>query len=371
MKHSSSLGRLRIESLALPEEMLQALKAHRFRSVGDIMAFGVSNVVLLCRIGESGSASIDAALRAPDKSASVFTKRVPFKMATSFEQKVDFSCSEEFLSTPVTKLRLSSRAAAILHRLGLKTIGDILVYGIENFASVDTIGELTCANIQDSILDLMDGEMLDHGTSFSRLVYCLLPPDEDKRNVMESRFGLSTGKGMSIPEVANSWGMSEHRVGKIILREMRKMTLGKAGVALQLLRERFEVVLIRNGHIVAFEDLPLHPFFRNRNGIRPIVFMINLLCALFPKRYRIIDSNYLTCLSPREIAKRTEWLKDIFEVFLRQIAIGAGSGQFPPSPRYVLHCLHKNQRENNAQPEPYTQNRGISPFGQKSRKAFV
>lgn len=64
MKHNSSLGRLWVETLVLPEEILQALEAHRFRSVRDIMAFGVSNVALLWEIDESGSALIEAALLA-------------------------------------------------------------------------------------------------------------------------------------------------------------------------------------------------------------------------------------------------------------------------------------------------------------------
>lgn len=167
-------------------------------------------------------------------------------MAKSFEQRVDFSCSEEFLLISVRKLRLSSRAGAILRRLGLKTIGDVLGYCIETFTNFDSIGVLPCVNIQDSILDLLDGEMLYHSTLFSHLIDYLLPSDEDKRNIMEARFGLRIGKGMSIPEVTASLGMSEHRVGKIVLRGMRKMTLGKAGVALQLLRERFEVCLTRS-----------------------------------------------------------------------------------------------------------------------------
>jgi hypothetical protein len=69
------------------------------------------------------------------------------------------------------------------------------------------------------------------------------------------------------------------------------------------------------------------------------------------------------------IATRTEWLKDIFKVFLHQIAVAADFGQFPPSPRYVLHRLHKDHK--GAQPEPHMQSSGVSSFGQKAGRMLV
>jgi hypothetical protein len=356
MKNIRSMERLQIEALALPDEIMRALKGHRFRTAKDILAFGVSDVALVCKMGSDAPALIETALSAPPPAGvPLFSKRTPFRAANSFEQKIRFSCSEKFLQSPITDLRLSSRAAGVLHHLCLETISDILDYGPGNLACFRSIGEVTCANIQNAILDLMDGELLSQQTKLPTLVDSLLPTAPDKRKVIKARFGFDTGKGMTLPEVGQSLGMSVHQVGKILIREMRKMTLGQAGIALYLLQQRLEVVLIRNGCIAALEDILRYPFFRSC-GRKHLGFLTNLLCTLFPKNYRIIDDHYLTSLSPAEVLKRTDELSNVYKRFLQQMAVTeAGSIEgFPPSFRYVLHCLQENRDR-------------ISPHGEYNR----
>jgi hypothetical protein len=310
----------------------------------------VSNVAIICKIGGHGAASIEAALATPPKHVKLFSEKVPFKMATSFEQKVQFSCSEEFLLMPVTSLRLSSRAVRILRQLGLETISDVLDYGVGNFAGLKNIGELTSANIENAILDLACGESLNQQASFRRLLNSLLPAEPEKRAIIKARFGHDTGMIMSIPEVAQVQCTSEYRVGKMILREMPKMTLGQAGSALSLIRQRIEVALYANGYIAAFEDIVRHPLFRgcSRNHL---LFTVNLLCALFPEAYRMIDGYYLTSLTPAEVAERTKRVISAYGRFLKTMSASKFRlrGELPPSSRYILHCL--KMADNDKAPE--------------------
>jgi hypothetical protein len=345
MKNVPSSGRLRVEVLALPDETLQTLKAHRFRTVQDILAFGVSDVASLCGMGGDGPQLIEAALNAPPEGLTLFSKTTPFRAANSFEQKILFGCSEEFLILPITSLRLSSRAVGILHRLRLQTISDILDYGLENLASLTKLGEVTSANIKNAILDMLDGESLNQQTKFPTLLHSLLQTTPDRREIIKARFGFDTGKGMTLPEVGHFLGMSMHQVGKILISELRKMILGRTGIAVYLLRQRVDVVLVRNGYIAAFEDILRNAFFQ-RCGWKHLSFVINLLCALFPKNYRIIEDHYLTSLSPEEVIKCTNRLSSAYKRFLEQMAAEAGSIEgFAPSFRYVLHCLQKNHKK--------------------------
>lgn len=342
MKSNRSLGRLLVEALELPEEIVQLLKANRFRTVKDIHTFGVSNVALLCKIGHHGAGLIEAALSVPPKTVRLFSQRAPFKTAASFEQTVQFACSEDFLHLPVTNLKLSSRAVGVLHQLDLKTISDVLNYGLTNFALLKNIGELTSANIEHAILDLINGESLGQQTGFRRLIRSLLPSAPEKREVIKYRFGYDNGRAMSIREVAQALGTTGHRAGKIITREMRKMTLGQSGIAMYLLQQRIEVVLITNGHIAAFEDILRHPFFR-RASRKHVLFMINLLCALFPQKYRIIDDHYLTSLGPSEVTRRAFNVANEYKRLLQHMSVSdVGLEEFPPSPSYILHCLQKD-----------------------------
>lgn len=346
MKSIRSLGRLQVESLALPDGMLMALKTNRFRTVKDIIAFGVSDVALLCKMGSDAVRLMEAALSAPPRDLTLFSRRTPFRTANSFEQKVQFSCSEDFLRLPVTRLRLSARAIGILHQLHLDTISDVLDYGPRNLGNFRSIGDATCENIENAILDLMDGELLDQQTKFPTLLDSLLTTDPDKREVIKARFGFDTGTELTLPEVAKSLCMSMHKAGKILIHEMPKMTLGQAGIALHLLRQRIDVVLIRNGYIAAFEDILRYPFFRSC-GRKRLGFLVNLLCALFPMNYRVIEDDYLTSLSPEEVLKCTSRLSAVYKRFLQEMTIAeAGSIEgFAPSFRYVLHCLQKNQKK--------------------------
>lgn len=346
MKSIRSIGRLQTENLTLPDEMLKVLKANRFRTVKDIVAFGVSDVALLCKMGSDASRLIEAALNAPPRGTTLFSRRTPFRTANSFEQRVQFSCSEDFLRLPVTNLRLSARAVGILHHLHLDTIADVLEYGPRNLGNFRSIGDATCDNIENAILDLMDGELLDQQTKFPTLLDSLLPAAPEKCEVIKARFGFDTGIELTLPEVAKFLHMSMHKAGKILIHEMPKMTLGQAGIALALLRQRIEVVLIRNGFIAAFEDILRYPFFRSC-GRKRLGFLVNLLCALFPKNYRIIEGDYLTSLNPDEVLKCTSRLSTLYKRFLQEMTVAeAGSIEgFAPSFRYVLHCLQKNQKK--------------------------
>lgn len=346
MKSVRSLGRLQTESLALPDEMLKVLKANRFRTVKDIVAFGVPDVALLCKMGSDAPRLIEAALNAPPRDVTLFSRRTPFRTANSFEQRIEFSCGEDFLRLPVTNLRLSARAVGILHHLHLDTIADVLDYGPRNLGNFRSIGDATCENIENAILDLMDGELLDQQTKFPTLLQSLLPIDSDKCEVIKARFGFDTGMELTLPEVAKSLHISMHKAGKILIHEMPKMALGQAGIAAHLLRQRIEVVLIRNGYIAAFEDILRYPFFRSC-GRKRLGFLVNLLCALFPRNYRIIEGDYLTSLSREEVLKCTSRLSAVYKRFLQEMTVAeAGSIEgFAPSFRYVLHCLQKNQKK--------------------------
>lgn len=342
MKNSRLLPRLKIEGLRLSDELIQVLRSHTFRTVQDIISFGISDMALLCGIDRNATAAVEAALDAPPECVMLFSERTPFREANSFEEKIEYSCSAEFLRLPTANLSLTTRAARVLGGLHLETIADVLDYGIANLARFANVGEATCTSIEDAILDLLDGQSLSHSTGFRTLLDCLLPTAPGKREIVEARFGFETGQGSTLRDIGRQAHMSMERIRQIIIDEMRKITLGKAGIALNLLIQRVDVVLIRNGHIAALEDIMAHAFFRMQR-LKRVSSLISLLVALFPRKYRIIDDHYLTSLSPADVVKRTNSITSAYKEFRQQMAMAEVSliKGFLLSPRYVLHCLRK------------------------------
>jgi hypothetical protein len=342
MKNGRLFPRLKVEALQLPDEVIQVLKNHRFRMVQDILSFGISDTALLCQMDGNAIDLIEGALDVPPICVTLLSEKTPFKKANSFEEKILYTGSAEFLESPTANLSVSVRGARILSRLHLKTITDVLGYGLANLTTFTNIGEFTLRNIENAIMDLMDGQLLNHQTGFRTLLDCLLPLSADRCNIVKARFGFDTGKGSTLREIGQQFEMSIERVRKIIMEEMRKMVLGKAGIALSLLRQRVAVVLIKNGYIAALDDIAAHPFFRNNNG-RRVLFLINILSTIFPKKYRTIDDHYVTSLSPAEVVKRKISITSAYNEFRRQMAAAevALIEAFPLSAHYVLHCLQQ------------------------------
>lgn len=342
MKSSRLFPMLKIEAVQLSDEVIGILKARRFRTVQEILSFGIFDVALLCGMDSTMAEAIRAALDAPPRNITFFSGITPYKKANSFEERIRYSCDSEFLELSAESLSLSIRAARVLNTIGLRTIADILNYGLPNLTEFANVGDFTRRNIENAILDLMDGELLNQSTGFRTLLDCLLPEATIKRDILEARFGLGTGKGCTLRELAQRFDISCERVRKIILDEMRKITLGKSGIALNLLRQRVEVVLIRNGYIAAIEDITAHPLFRAHSK-RRVLFLIKLLSALFPKCYRIIDDHYLTTLSPGEVFECTQNITSVYREFKERIAMAETAliDTFSLSRRYVLHCLEK------------------------------
>jgi hypothetical protein len=344
MKNSRFFPRLTIEALQLDEDTIRELKGQRFRTVQDIISFGVPETALLCGGDHQMADIIRGALDSPPQQLVYFSERTPFKSASTFEEEILYTGNAEFLQTPTSDLAVSARGARILGKLRLKTIADVINYGLGNLTAFENIGEFTRKNVEKAIMELMDGQSLNHQAGFRKLLHALLPAAPDRCEILKARFGFETGRGSTLREIGQRFGMSIERIRKIIMEEMRRATLGKAGIALSFLRQRISVVLITNGHIAAIEDIASHRFFEN-NSRKRILFLVNILAALFPKRYRIIEGGYLTSLSPAEVARRKKSVSKVYSEFVRQmisaeVALIKG---IQLSPRYVLHCLGKGR----------------------------
>jgi hypothetical protein len=171
MNSSRSFPRLRVEALELPDYVIQTLTALRFRSVRDILAFSVPDTSILCGLDNGGPKSIEAALDAPQRRLSFFLQRTPTKKVNSFEEKVKFSCDDDFLQLPTARLRLPVRAAGIVRRLHLTTIENILDYGLANLKQYANISDFTYTHIENAIVDLMHGESLPMSPRY--VLHCL------------------------------------------------------------------------------------------------------------------------------------------------------------------------------------------------------
>jgi hypothetical protein len=123
----------------------------------------------------------------------------------------------------------------------------------------------------------------------------VLPRLQDRRDIVKARFGYTNGKGQTLRRIAHRFSLSAERIRQIIVDELRNMTVGKAGVALNLIRQRVDIILISAGCTVALKDLGRHDFFKTRRRAE-VLCMVKLLSALFPNRYGVIDNEYLSLL---------------------------------------------------------------------------
>lgn len=247
---------------------------------------------LECSIRESIESVVDAL----PKFITLTSDKASSDKTCATEKLVRVIHSANFLQLPLQRLNLPARGRAIVRRLRLSTLADLFDYGLHNLREFKNVGEITCRDIEKAILEQISSQRMNGRTGIGTLLANLLPKVPGRRDIVKARFGFGDGKGQTLQKIGHQFGFTRERIRQIIADELANMTAGTPGVALNLLQQKVDAILIRVGGVVALEDIVRQEFFRRERAER-VSFTINVLTAVFPDKYRIVDGKRLTILS--------------------------------------------------------------------------
>lgn len=209
--------------------------------------------------------------------------------------------TDEFLNISIEELNLPIRAYNGLVSAGLKTVADILDYGLHKLEKKRNIGEKSIDIIKNTILEIQNSQTnATSEISFKDAINIIFSSVTPKYlPMMEKRFGYD-GKCKTLEAIGKEIGITRERVRQIIEKEIRRIRHPKRKDAVQTLIENIERLLFRYKGILSINDIAKDVFFDNGTH-KQVRFLISLFSELYEERYRIVDKYFLTSLSDNEI----------------------------------------------------------------------
>jgi hypothetical protein len=114
--------------------------------------------------------------------------------------------------------------------------------------------------------------------------------------IIKARFGYEDGKCKTLEEIGNHIGITRERVRQILVGEIRRIKHPARRIVLQTIIENIEKLLLYYRGIVSIQDIAKDNYFSAGNR-KQLIFLRNLIVALYEERYRIINKHFLTSLS--------------------------------------------------------------------------
>lgn len=209
--------------------------------------------------------------------------------------------NDEFLNLPIENLNLPTRAYNGLVIEGLKTVSDILNYGLQELQKKRNMGTKSIDIIKNAIMEIQRSRInATSEISFVDAMNSLFSSVTPKYlHILESRFGYG-GKCKTLEAIGSEIGITRERVRQIIAKECRRIRHPKRKEVLQALIENIERLLFRYKGILSINDIAKDGFFVNGTH-KQVRLLTNLISELYEERYRIIDKYFLTSLSDDEI----------------------------------------------------------------------
>lgn len=302
-----------IQELNLSVRAYNVLRAKKFETVGDIIEFGPNNIINLKNAGKKTAEEILEAIKQfnqPDSILSPYKDNhsPPIQLdqtrtdnVLSFEDLIKSKFDENLLDTPVDELDISVRALNGLKKAGLKTIGDIVNFGLQNFRENRNIGRKTIEGIKNAILVFQKAKAqnINEITFIGAINGILVSLSPKDLPIIKSRYGYKDGKRETLEDIGIRSGITRERVRQIIVKAINQIKR-KEKKSLQRLIEAIEGLLLRHKGIICVKDIAKDKYFAlgKRNHLS---FLMNLIVDLYEERYRIIDKFFLTSLSDTEI----------------------------------------------------------------------
>lgn len=287
-KNYQALSGLNVDALELPDHVVDPLEAHNF-----ISAFDVFGLTLLRELEGIARGSCEGVLVALPKFVAFVSEKPSPEETRRTETRFHVIHAADVLQLRTDKLNLTPRGKAIIRRLRLITLDDLLRYGLTNLKKFKNVGERTCRNMEKAVLELIASQALTCQGDLGVFLEGILPKSVDRRDIIKARFGFHDGKGQTLRKIGQDFGLSAERIRQILVDELQGMTVGRAGVAMNILKRKVDSIVARKGDL-SLEDVIRQKFFR-RHRKEEVLFALNLLCALFPEKYGAAAGRDMSC----------------------------------------------------------------------------
>lgn len=262
----------------------------------------------------------------------------------SFEELIKSRFDEKMFNTAIEELNLSVRAFNALREASLKTIKDVINFGLHALQKRKNVGNKTINDIKVAILAIPAKlEQENKIVSFIDTVESILSSIIPKYlSAIKARYGYDNGNIETLEKIGLKAGVTRERARQIIKKEIKRIKLHKSR-GIQPLIENIERLLQQHNGIISIKDMANDAYFVSGNK-NQLIFLINFLAALYDDRYTTIHKNFITYLGDDEIKMlnskiRKAALKCLFpieeDVFLKKIMSSIG----PISNDYLIYQL--------------------------------
>lgn len=142
---------------------------------------------------------------------------------------------DDVLAAPVEVLDLSTRPLGVLTRLGVRCIGDLLIYPRERLSRTENIGRRSLNEIGSKLLAYLSaGEVGNEGESHEQVPkpplktkafvdHILSLLSERQRNVIADRYGLWDGIAETLQDIGGKLGVSRERIRQIEEKGLQRL----------------------------------------------------------------------------------------------------------------------------------------------------
>lgn len=219
----------------------------------------------------------------------------------TFEELIKTSFDEKLLSVPIGELNLPVRASNALTDAGLKTIKDIVDFGLHALKKRRNVGRKTINGIKNAILTIRMQTQSVNDISFIDAIEKIFSSITPKYlRIIQARYGYDDGKRKTLEEISKSYGITRERVRQIIVKEIRRIKHPLRRKTLQTIIENIERLLFHYKGIISINDIAKDKYF-NASTRKQLRFLINLIVDLYEERYRIISTYFITTLTDDEM----------------------------------------------------------------------
>lgn len=298
-----------IDELELSVRASNVLANAGIITVSDFILFGPEK---LCRVKNAGKKTIYeignailSKLHENKEKLSPETQCILFETDSSeetFEEMMKNSFTEKMLNTPIEELRLSTRTINALERANLKTIKDIVDFGLHALQKRKNVGRKAIDEIKTAIVLIQKAQIqsTEEISFVDALDSIFISITLKHLPIIKARFGYDDGKCRTLEEIGNKVGITRERVRQIILKGLRQIKHFKGRKDLRALVENIERLLLHYKGIVSIRDMTSDAYFASGTK-NQLIFLINLFSDLYENRYRILFKRFLTSISDDEI----------------------------------------------------------------------
>ncbi len=306
---------LKVKELELSARAHNVLSNHNFRTVKEIIDFGVDNIIAFPNAGKKTVEEIRRAIKPYLQKVEVKTEKRDFHAATINSM----TNNEIYLLAPISELNLSVRALHALSTMKAKNIKDV-VY-ILNSKLIDLIrkqnvGRMTVDEIKRATENYIfkAPQLARVKMNFTQAMNYLFSLINPKYHFsIKARFGYEDGTFWTLEKISKKLGVTRERIRQIIHKELLMLKNYKSRTALQALIENVERLLSRYGGVVSIDDVVTDDFFKSGNR-NHCIFLFGFITELYHERYKLVDRLFLSSLTKEELT--TIHLK-IQEIVLR------------------------------------------------------